>query len=217
MIFSDFTELISIGNDDEFILLRPIGGGVYTNSRAKTSTFLSSVLALFGTDSISWASVNKTGSNLSDLANRSHTSLTDIGSNTHAQIDAFMAAHSAAKIITFAPVESDFDIRIKDGTVAFTVPAILNGYNLTTCIASVHTPGSGVGATLLQVRRRRSGTDADMLATRISLAENIYFASNGVVNTSYDDLQTGDQIYVDVDQLTETAPKGLSVALTFNI
>ena len=36
---------------------------------------------------LAWGSLNKTGSNIADLVTKSHTSLTDIGSNTHAQVD----------------------------------------------------------------------------------------------------------------------------------
>lgn len=42
--------------------------------------------------SIDWAKVNKTGSNVSDLAAHDHTALTSIGTNTHDQIDTHIAA-----------------------------------------------------------------------------------------------------------------------------
>ena len=38
-----------------------------------------------------WAQIDKTTSNIADITTKSHTSLTDIGSNTHAQIDAHIA------------------------------------------------------------------------------------------------------------------------------
>ena len=47
---------------------------------------------------LSWANVNKTGSNLIDLATRSHTDLTSIGTNTHAQIDTAIAALEGASV-----------------------------------------------------------------------------------------------------------------------
>lgn len=43
---------------------------------------------------IAWASVTKSGSNISDLATKSHTSLSDIGSNTHAAIDTHIGAYN---------------------------------------------------------------------------------------------------------------------------
>ena len=213
---SDSTPLLSINTTDSVILVRPSGGG-FTNNRAEVSYFLTGLLALIDDDTIAWEAINKSGSDLVDLANRSHTSLTDIGTNTHSQIDDFIAAHSPAKIITFAPVESDFSVKIREGTIAFTVPALLNGYLLTAALASVHTLGAGSGATALQIRRRRAGADVDMLSTKITISYGEYFAADGVINTTYDDLATGDQIYVDVDELPSTPPNGLSIALTFNL
>jgi len=212
---SDATPVIAMNDTDEVLMLRP-SGPAYTEIRAAVSIFIAQVLALMGENTVTWASIDKTLSDIADLANRSHTSLTEIGVNTHAQIDAFLAAHRPDKIITFAPVESDFDVKIREGTIAFTVPALLNGYLLSAVLASVHTQGAGSGVTSLQVRRRRAGTDVDMLGTKISISFDEYFAADGVVNTSYDDLATGDQIYVDVDELPSTPPTGLSIALTFS-
>jgi hypothetical protein len=45
---------------------------------------------------IPWASVVKTGSNLTDLTTKSHTALSDIGTNTHAQIDSYITNQPAA-------------------------------------------------------------------------------------------------------------------------
>lgn len=39
------------------------------------------------TGQLNWARVNKTGASLADIPTRSHTALTDVGANTHAQID----------------------------------------------------------------------------------------------------------------------------------
>jgi hypothetical protein len=216
MKLSDSTEVGSITGTDHVIMIRPVGQ-TWSNIRASASNFLSSLLATIGIGDVPWAAVDKTGSSIADLATKSHTNLTDIGTNTHAQIDSFIAANSTAKIITFAPIESIIDVAVGDGTIAFTVPPLLNGYNLVGVLASVHTLGAGTGATTIQLRRRRAGANVDMLSTRITIDPTEYYAEDGVVNTSYDDLQTGDQIYVDIDQLPTTPPKGLGIAITFNI
>lgn len=44
---------------------------------------------------LDWDALNFSGSSLSDIANRSHTLLTDIGTNTHANIDSHIGAVSA--------------------------------------------------------------------------------------------------------------------------
>lgn len=41
-----------------------------------------------------WAQIDLTNSSLANIANRSHTLLTDIGLNTHSQIDSYMQAHN---------------------------------------------------------------------------------------------------------------------------
>lgn len=45
---------------------------------------------------VTWAKVNKTGSSIVDLTSKSHTVLTDVGTNTHAQIDTFVASKAQA-------------------------------------------------------------------------------------------------------------------------
>ena len=116
--------------------------------------------------------------------------------------------------ICIVPFESDTDVAVGDGKVGFTVPASMNAHDLTAALASVHT--QGVTGTLdVQIRRRRSGTDTDMLTTKITVGAE-YYASDGTIDTANDDIQTGDVIYIDVDAVhSGTAPKGLSVTLTF--
>lgn len=60
---------------------------------------VSPVLSVFGrvgnvvaqNNDYTWAQINKTISNIADITTKSHTSLTDIGVNTHPQIDAHIA------------------------------------------------------------------------------------------------------------------------------
>ncbi len=117
--------------------------------------------------------------------------------------------------VCIVPFESDADVAVGDGKVAFTVPATMNAHNLTAALASVHT--QGVTGTLdVQIRRRRAGADVDMLTNKITVGAE-YYAADGTINTSNDDIQTGDQIYIDVDAIhSGTAPKGLSVTMTFD-
>jgi len=101
-----------------------------------------------------------------------------------------------------------------DGTFAFTVPAQLDGMNLVDVVCSVNDKGV-TGATDIQIRRRRAGSNADMLTTKITIGDE-FFATDEGVNASNDDVATGDQIYVDVDAVhSGTAPNGLSTVLTF--
>lgn len=118
------------------------------------------------------------------------------------------------KGVCIAQVESDTDVAVADGKIAFTVPLSLDGMNLVDAIASVHTKGV-TGTTDIQIRRRRAGSDADMLSTKVTIGDE-WFASDEVIDEANDDVLDGDQIYIDVDAVhSGTAPKGLSVVLTF--
>ena len=53
----------------------------------------------------------------------------------------------------------------------------------------------------------------DMLSTEVTVGDE-FFASDGVVNTSYDDLVAGDKVYVDVSAVhSGTEANGLSVTI----
>jgi len=117
-------------------------------------------------------------------------------------------------LIFFNVFDSDVSVSVVDGKKAFTVPAYMTTFVLVAAIASVHTKGV-TATTDIQLRRRRTGADVDMLSTKITIGDE-YFAADSVINTSYDDVITGDQIYVDIDTIhSGTAPKGLAVTLTF--
>jgi hypothetical protein len=118
----------------------------------------------------------------------------------------------AARTFDFQIFDSKTSVYTADGSKAFTIPYIVNGYNLTDAVASVHTKGI-TGTMDIQLRRRRAGSNADMLGTKITVGDE-FFARDGVINTTYDDVLTGDQIYVDVDTKHTTPAKGLSVTLT---
>lgn len=102
-----------------------------------------------------------------------------------------------------------------------TVPTEMNGMDLVSATASVYVKsGPGFNSTLIQVRRSRAGTDADMLTVggRIAIAPQGYTASSTTVSGN-DDIVTGDMIFVEVDQISDGIPTeiGLSVTLEFRI
>jgi hypothetical protein len=102
-----------------------------------------------------------------------------------------------------------------DGKAFFTVPASLNGCNIIDADVSL-TTASTSGTPTIQIR---NVTDSqDVLSTRITVDANektSYTASTQpVINTSYDDVSTGDQLAVDID-VAGTGVKGLSVILIF--
>lgn len=99
-------------------------------------------------------------------------------------------------------------------TNAITIPASMNGMNITDVIASVTDKGI-TGTTDVTVWKFNSVTGTvEVLSTDITLGDE-FFATDGVINTSNDDLQTGDQITFEVTGIhSGTAPNGLTIVLT---
>lgn len=104
-----------------------------------------------------------------------------------------------------------------DGKAYFPVPATLSGRDLVGARAVLDSAGTG-GGFLMQVRRKRSGVDVDMLSTRVSIDSGENDSEDAttppVINASNDDVLIGDRIYFDLDGVP-TGGKGLVVELTF--
>lgn len=105
-----------------------------------------------------------------------------------------------------------------DGQAFFRVPEELNGMNLTGVAAKVYTAGT-TGTMDIQIRNH---TDtADMLSTKITIdsteVDTSTAATPAVINTSTDDVVTGDMIAVDIDAVQTTPAKGLIVQLRFEL
>jgi hypothetical protein len=200
----------------DYVLLLRTSAGVNGNSRALVTDLLGDILALIGVDEIAWTALNKTGSDLVDLETKSHADLTEVGTNTHEEIDAALAGVDGTKFVNIAPFPSDIDVEIRDGSMGLTIPTVMAGYILTDVLASVYTPGTGSSETQIQVRRRRAGDSQNMLSTMVTLSAAEYSQDDGTIDGANDDVSAGDQIFIDVKSVTATAPpKGLSVALTF--
>jgi hypothetical protein len=110
--------------------------------------------------------------------------------------------------------DDDTDVAVKDGSgdVRFTVPPLLNGQDIVGVFAAVWTAGT-TGTTDIQIY---NVTDAvDVLSTKLTIdsTENTSAtaATPAVIDTSHDDLATGDELRFDVDAISTTAPKGLQV------
>jgi hypothetical protein len=102
-----------------------------------------------------------------------------------------------------------------DGKAYFAIPPELNGYNLVDADAVVTTASSS-GLPTIQVH---NVTDAvDMLSTRITIDASEFTSYTAVtapvINTSNDDVATGDRLRIDID-VAGTGTKGLIVLLSF--
>ncbi|MHA1410278.1 MAG: hypothetical protein ACTSQY_08260 [Candidatus Odinarchaeia archaeon] len=123
--------------------------------------------------------------------------------------------NSRKRSVSFAPFKSNDYVTVGDGTIPVGIPSDLNGLNLIEVLAIVHTPGTTGNTTDIQLRRRRNGVDVDMLTSKIQLAVDVYSSSTCTIDTNNDDVLTGDIIYVDIDAVTDVAPYGLTVLMTF--
>lgn len=121
-------------------------------------------------------------------------------------------ALEARHTITAQLVAYDTAVTTGDKKVGIPVPAELNGMEIKDVIAHVHDKGV-TGTTDITLLRRRAGADVDVLSTEITIGDE-YHASDGVVNTSNDDLATGDLLFPCVDAIhTGTAPNGLWIGI----
>jgi len=78
-----------------------------------------------------------------------------------------------------------------------------------------HVAEKGVtGTTTMNVLRKRAGSDVSVLSTGVTIGDE-WYASDGVINTAYDDLAEGDALAFTVTTIhSGTAPKGGTEVLT---
>lgn len=101
----------------------------------------------------------------------------------------------------------------------FRVPSKLDGSNLVGVAAACNTASSS-GIPTFQLRRKRSGSDVDMLSTKVTIdateTDSADAVAPAVINTSNDDVATGDRIYFDCD-VAGTGTEGVAIEMTFQL
>jgi hypothetical protein len=125
--------------------------------------------------------------------------------------------NSSAKVVQLKIFDEATTVTTGDGKLIFMIPPELNGMNLVDADAYVTTVSSS-GLVSVQIR---NVTDAvDMLSTVISVDSSEFTsytaATPPVINTSTDDVVTGDLIAIDVDG-AGTGAKGLGINLAFEM
>lgn len=114
----------------------------------------------------------------------------------------------SVKHIVFTIANSSTAPTTGDGKAHFVVPAGLNGMNITAAIAVVTTVSSS-GTPTFALRRERSGSAVDVFSTNVTIDANektsATAATAAVINTSNDDLATGDILYADLDTVGTSA------------
>jgi len=115
-------------------------------------------------------------------------------------------------------------ITVGDSKAYATIPSTLNGWNLVEVAAQLSTvSSSGIPTVQLHRSRRASATTrtlADMLSTKLTIDASEFESSDAaaaaVIDTANDDVNTGDQVHVDID-VAGTGAKGLFVLMTFRL
>ena len=124
-------------------------------------------------------------------------------------------ANNAVKEIQLKVFADDWELSTGDGKIIFVIPETMNAMNLIAVSAMVST----VSTSWLPTVQIRNVTDSvDMLSTSLTIDANEYTSytatTPAVIDTSYDDVATGDRIAIDVD-VAGTGAKGLTVYLKF--
>ena len=125
------------------------------------------------------------------------------------------------RYVTLTVFDKDATPTTGNGKNFISIPPDVNGMNLTYVFASFMTVGSGQ-TTALSVQLRNVTDSVDMLSTNITIdvdeISSATAATAAVINASYDDVATNDQIAIDIDGVPTggTAAKGLYVTMGFS-
>jgi len=108
-------------------------------------------------------------------------------------------------------------VQVGQFDLAFVIPAVMAGHDIVRVEAQVITAGGGAGNTTVQVRRVRGITAAAVLSTPAQIEpgdkKSTDAATQPVIDTANDDLQTDDLLEIQVPAVSSTAPFGLSVSI----
>lgn len=119
-------------------------------------------------------------------------------------------------VVGIQVVDSATNTATGDGKAYFRIPPELNGMDLIGVAATVYTAGT-TNTTDVQLRNKTDSVD--MLSTKITIdsgeTDTLTAATAAVIDTTKDDVVTGDVIAIDVDAVSTTPAKGLYVELRF--
>ena len=122
---------------------------------------------------------------------------------------------TTSRVAVLKVIADDTALTTGNGKMYFTVPAELNGMNLVTVGAHVYTVSSS-GAITVQIHNLTDS--ADMLSTAITIdagdKDSKDATTAAVIDTTHDDVATGDEIRIDVDG-AGTDTRGLEIRLGF--
>lgn len=205
------TEHNEDGTHKSFTLSSPkISGGIYDTNNKE-------LLKLTATAS----AVNSL--ELSNAASGNNPVMAAVGTDTNIGLDLKPKGTGVFRVkqsVSVPIIAPTMPVSTGDGKFAFAIPAELNGMDLVSVIGYHVTKAGSSGTCDVQIARDRGGTVVDVLSTKLTIDANerdsTTAATPVAINTSYDDVQTGDIYRFDIDAIpTGTAPQGLIVNLQF--
>lgn len=131
--------------------------------------------------------------------------------------DALAGSIFGTKIVVLKVFDDDVSVFTGDGKIYFTIPEELNGMNLVSVGAHIYTVSS---SGVLSVAVHNNTDSADMLSVNITIDETESDSKDATtpatIDTSTDDVATGDEIRIDCDS-EGTGAKGLEARLSFRL
>jgi len=174
-------------------------------------------------DTISVSAASSTESGVSELAIASEL---NTGTDTARAVtpDAIAGSVFGEKVVQLVVFDFTVNTVTGDGKFYFVVPSSMAGMNIVSVSAQVYTAGT-TNATNIDIARCAvtttgnacSGTVSDVLSTNMTIdsGENSTAdaATPAVIDASFDDITTGQILRIDVDAISTTAAKGLTVTI----
>jgi hypothetical protein len=158
---------------------------------------------------------------LANAATAGQPTLSATGGDTNIGIDIKMKGTGKFRkpsIVGVQVIDAATDTATGDAKAFFRIPAELNGMNLTGVNASVYTAGT-TNTTDIQLRNKTDS--ADMLSTKMTIdsteTDTSTAATPAVIDTTKDDVVTGDIIAIDIDAVHTTPAKGLYVEMRWEL
>ena len=137
--------------------------------------------------------------------------------NKYITPDGLAGSNIGTKMIQLKVCDDATALTTGDGKIIFMIPEEMNGMNLVKAHAMVSTASSS-GTPTIQIRNVTD--NVDMLSTKITIDASEYTsytaATAPVIDTTKDDVATGDRIAIDVDSAGSGA-KGLTIFLAFRL
>ena len=153
-------------------------------------------------------------------AGATYASVAEINTGTEAakaiSPDTLAGSNMGAKVVQIVVFDSTTNVATGNGKAYFVVPTELTGMNLVRVAATVITAGT-TGSTTIGIYNL---TDAQqMLSASMAIetgeTSTRTSATPGTIDTTHDDVATGDVLRIDVSAVSTTPPKGLIVELVF--